>query len=80
MKLRKRNLQLRDIFILKNKQDQAGVIKVYKAQHIAGEYHEELSQDTLDVVIMQLRIYVYSTRTLTDVGTPQLGIQHENID
>jgi len=31
---------------LKNKHDQAGVVKVYKAQHIAGEYYEELLQNT----------------------------------
>jgi hypothetical protein len=69
----KRNVQLRDIFTLKNKQHQAGFIMVYEAQCIAGEYHEELPQNTLDVVIMQLRIQVYSTRTLIDVGTLQLS-------
>lgn len=52
----KRNVKLREILILKNKQDQAGVRKVYEAQHSAGKCHDELPQNTLEVVIMQLRI------------------------
>ena len=52
----KRNAQLREIFMLKNKQDQVGAKKVYEAQHIAGKCHEELPQNTLEVVIMQLGI------------------------
>ena len=52
----KRNVQHRDILIMKNNQEQAGVIKVYKALHIVAECHEELLQNALEVVIMQLRI------------------------
>jgi hypothetical protein len=52
----KRNVQLREILIFKDIEDQAAVIKVHKAEHIAGQYYEELLRNTLEVVIRQLRI------------------------
>jgi len=52
----KRNVKFRDILIVMKKQEKAGVIEVYKAQHIVGKCHKELLQNTLEVVIMQLRI------------------------